>query len=178
MTIPTPIDVATVRDIPAVQRVADWSFHAAYDDLLDEALIEAMLDEWYATERLREQISDPESVFLLARRGGRVRGYLNVDPYETPDAYFLSRLYVEPSLWGSGVGSELLNAAQHRLDDGRDRLTLTVIDGNERAIAFYERRGFEYVESKTTTIGPVEFEEHVYSKPIRVADDRGGRRQG
>lgn len=166
MTIPVAIDVATVRDIPAIQRVADWSFHAAYDDLLDERLIEAILESWYATERLREQITAPESVFLVARRGGRVRGYVNIDPHEAPNAYFLSRLYVEPSLWSNGIGSELLNAARRRLDDDRARLELTVIDGNERAITFYERRGFEYVESKTTSIGPVSFEEHVYSKPL------------
>ena len=162
MTVAT----ATVQDVPAIQRVADWSFHAAYADLLAPALIDAILEEWYATERLREQITDPESVFLVARRGGRVRGYVNVDPHETPDAYFLSRLYVEPSLWGAGLGTELLTAACDRLDGDRGRLELTVLAGNERAIAFYERHGFERVATETTTLGPVDVEEHVYSRPL------------
>ena len=166
MTTAIQIDAATVQDVPAIQRVADWSFHAAYDDLLDSTLIEAMLAEWYAPERLREQITDPESVFLVARRGGRARGFVDVEPYESPDTYFLSRLYVEPSLWGSGIGTALLEAARQRFDPERNRLELTVLDGNERAIAFYEGRGFEYVRSETTTLGPVEFEEHVYSKPL------------
>lgn len=166
MTIATPIETATIRDVPAIQRVADWSFHAAYADLLEPELIDALLSEWYATERLREQIDDPESVFLVARRGGRVRGYVNVDPHETPDAYFLSRLYVEPSLWGGGVGTELLTAATRRLDGERERIELTVLAGNERAIAFYERHGFEHVGTKTTTLGPTDVEECVYSKPL------------
>jgi ribosomal protein S18 acetylase RimI-like enzyme len=172
MTIATPIDVATVQDVPAIQRVAEWSFNAAYGDLLEEELIEAILEEWYATERLREQIANPENVFLIARRGGRVRGYVNVDPHERPGAYFLSRLYVEPSLWGSGTGSELLMAAIRHIDGNCERLELTVLDGNDRAIGFYERRGFEYVTSETTAIGPVKLEEHVYGK------DLTDRRQG
>lgn len=175
MAITTAIDDATVQDVPAIQRVADWSFHAAYDDLLHDALIEAMLAEWYAPERLRDQITDPQSVFLVARRGGRVRGFVNVDPHDTPGTYFLSRLYVEPSLWGNGIGAALLDEATERFDPGRDRLELTVLDGNERAIAFYERRGFEYVRTETTTLGPVEFDEHVYSKPLSAAP-RSGRR--
>ena len=166
MTIATPIETATIQDVPAIQRVADWSFHAAYADLLEPALIDALLSEWYATERLREQIADPQSVFLVARHGGRVRGYVNVDPHETPGAYFLSRLYVEPSLWGEGVGTELLGAACRRLDGDLERLDLTVLAGNERAIAFYERRGFEHVATETTSLGPTEVEEHVYSKPL------------
>jgi ribosomal protein S18 acetylase RimI-like enzyme len=166
MTVATPIETATIQDVPAIQRVADWSFHAAYADLLEPELIDALLSEWYATERLREQIADPETVFLVARRGGRVRGFVDVTPHESPDAYFLSRLYVEPSLWGEGVGTELLTAATRRLDDDRERLDLTVLAGNERAIAFYERRGFEYVGTETTTLGPTDVEEYVYSKQL------------
>lgn len=165
MTIATPIDGATVQDVPAIQRVADWSFHAAYEELLEEELIDAILAEWYATERLREQIADPESVFLVARRGGRVRGFVDVVPHDAPGSYFLSRLYVEPSLWGSGIGSELLAAACRRIDDC-ERLDLTVLEGNDRAIAFYERHGFEYLSSKTTALGPIEVEERVYSKTL------------
>jgi len=166
MTIATPIDVATVQDVPAIQRVAEWSFNGAYDELLAEELIEAILDEWYATERLREQITDPENVFLIARRGGRVRGFVDVAPHDSPGSYFLSRLYVEPSLWGSGIGSELLMAAIRHIDGDCERLELTVLDGMDRAIGFYERHGFEYVTSETTAIGPVELEEHVYGKDI------------
>ncbi|ACV48559.1 MULTISPECIES: GNAT family N-acetyltransferase [Halomicrobium] len=164
MTVATPIERATIQDLPAIQRVADWSFHAAYAGLVDEQLLDAVVDQWYATERLREQITDPDSLFLVARRGGRVRGYANVEPDDQSETYYLSRLYVEPLLWGNGIGTELLAAVDRRLS--AESLWLTVLAGNERAIGFYERQGFEYVTTETTTFGPTVVEEHVYRKPL------------
>ncbi|OCL33757.1 hypothetical protein BCR15_03700 [Tessaracoccus lapidicaptus] len=49
----------------------------------------------------------------------------------------LERLYVAPEWHGRGLGAQLLEL----VDDGRD-LYLWLIDGNERARAFYRRRGF------------------------------------
>ncbi len=52
-------------------------------------------------------------------------------------------IYVHPAAWGRGVGSVLLRDALERLrGDGYADVVLWVIDGNRRAIAFYERFGF------------------------------------
>lgn len=55
----------------------------------------------------------------------------------------LQSLYVLPERWGEGVGTRLLEAGIDRLPPDRERLHLGVHEANDRAIGFYESRGFE-----------------------------------
>ena len=52
-------------------------------------------------------------------------------------------LYVLSEYWGRGVGYALMNEAVARLDP-QAGISLWVLDGNERAIRFYERYGFRF----------------------------------
>jgi ribosomal protein S18 acetylase RimI-like enzyme len=55
----------------------------------------------------------------------------------------LVSMWVAPAFRGSGVADQLVAAViKHVRDDGADRLTLWVADGNARARAFYLRLGF------------------------------------
>ncbi|WP_225334054.1 GNAT family N-acetyltransferase [Halomicrobium urmianum] len=157
---------ARVLDVPAIQRVARRSFHAAYDDLLGESLVDAVLADWYVTERVREQVRDPGIAFVVARLGRRVRGFADVvDHPDDPEGAFLSRLYVEPGVWGQGVGSHLLSTVEDRADD-REWLELTVLADNERAIEFYRDRGFREVDTTTTRLAYHEIEERVFREEL------------
>ncbi len=49
-------------------------------------------------------------------------------------------IYADPSAWSTGAGRALLVAAEQRITEaGHDRAYLWVLDGNERADAFYAR---------------------------------------
>ncbi|SDR73485.1 GNAT family N-acetyltransferase [Agrococcus carbonis] len=60
----------------------------------------------------------------------------------------LDRLYVHADMHGTGLGAALFDAV---VDDRAHYLWL--IDGNERAARFYERRGFEHLDERVST-GP------------------------
>ena len=63
----------------------------------------------------------------------------------------LDGLFVEPDLWGGGIGQALINAAVHQ---ARLRgLSLTVI-ANPRARGFYESCGFSVEGEEQTRFGP------------------------
>jgi GNAT superfamily N-acetyltransferase/predicted enzyme related to lactoylglutathione lyase len=67
----------------------------------------------------------------------------------TPAAGLLSRLYVDPEAWGSGVGSVLHDTALAVLRDGGCReARLWVLERNSRARRMYERRGWRLVAGK------------------------------
>ena len=52
-------------------------------------------------------------------------------------------IYVTPSHWSQGVGSQLWERARSRLTaQGYRSVSLWVLMGNERAIQFYDRVGF------------------------------------
>ena len=104
-------------------------------------------DEW--VPELAESFANPGSdAYRVAKVDGELVGIAAVvdGPQDWEhDAGFvpspadreLARLYVSPAHHGTGLAQELLDA----VDDGRD-LYLWLIDGNDRAHRFYQRRGF------------------------------------
>lgn len=71
---------------------------------------------------------------------------------DTADAAELQRLYIQERFTGQGLGYQLLHAAeQSAARDGAALLWATVWVGNERALGFYPRRGYEVLGSPTYT---------------------------
>ncbi|MFB7843887.1 GNAT family N-acetyltransferase [Microbacterium sp. NPDC056052] len=70
-----------------------------------------------------------------------------------PGSLVLDGLCVDSAARGLGIGTALLSAASERArQDGARTVRLSVVDGNPRARALYERRGFVPVESGTIGI--------------------------
>ena len=71
-----------------------------------------------------------------------------------PSRLFLSKIYLDPDLYGRGLGQTILGEIAHmarRL--GLDSVYLTVNKGNARAIRAYEKFGFVRTDSVVTDIG-------------------------
>ena len=105
----------------------------------------------------REQLLDnPDAIHLppaqiangqviVAELGGEVAGFAAVVGGE------LDGLFVEPDLWGCGIGRILAEAAVH---EARQRgLSLTVV-ASPRARGFYETCGFSVEGDEQTRFGP------------------------
>jgi len=120
----------------------------------EHELLEAL--QWRASYELREYreqlMANPDAVHLppsqianeqviVAELEGQIAGFAAVVGGE------LDGLFVEPDLWGRGIGRVLVDAATH---EARDRgLALTVIAAPSARI-FYESCGFS-VEGETQT---------------------------
>jgi GNAT superfamily N-acetyltransferase len=101
-------------------------------------------------------IANPDAIYLpqgqiangqviVAELDGEVAGFAAVVGGE------LDGLFVEPDLWGRGVGRALVDAATH---EARKRgLALKVI-ANPRARRFYEHCGFSLEGDVQTRFGP------------------------
>src|SRR5689334_3504883 len=82
---------------------------------------------------------------IVAELDGEIAGFAAVVGGE------LDGLFVEPDLWGSGIGRALADAAAH---EARKRgLALTVV-ANPRARRFYEHCGFTVEREVETRFGP------------------------
>jgi GNAT superfamily N-acetyltransferase len=105
----------------------------------------------------RDQLLDnPDAIYLpeaqiangqviVAELDGEVAGFAAVVGGE------LDGLFVEPDLWGRGIGRALADAATH---EARNRgLALSVI-ANPRARPFYEHCGFSIEGEVQTRFGP------------------------
>ena len=74
--------------------------------------------------------------FLLAMLNGALAGMAQVADDR------LENLHVDPDIWGRGVGSRLLEAAEHQIARTHFLARLEVRAFNRRARAFYGRRGW------------------------------------
>ncbi|GAA1924086.1 GNAT family N-acetyltransferase [Nocardioides hwasunensis] len=146
---------ATVEDAEALSDLQLDAWEEAYADLLPASVFAARRAARAArVERWHDIISAGSSANLLAwSPDGRLVGFSSTGPgRDSPDdtqrdgrpplelpALELMALYVRATAYGSGVGFALLQAAI-----GAAEAYLWVLDGNERAIRFYERQGFRF----------------------------------
>src|SRR5215208_6410083 len=93
----------------------------------------------YELRKAREATSSPTRRTFVAEVGAEVAGYVSVEVGD-PETAHLSRLFVRPPHWGSGVAvalhAEALDAAR-----GHAEITLFTPTANGRARRFYEREG-------------------------------------
>ncbi len=80
---------------------------------------------------------------LVAKAGDRVIGFVGYGDCgaEAPDTGEVFALYVLPEYHGIGVGRQLMDAALEKLT-AYPKICLWVLQGNGRAIRFYEKYGF------------------------------------
>ena len=109
---------------------------------------------------------------LVATRDEQVVAWTSFGSGRDPDGLAdgeVYGIYADPSAWSTGAGHALLEAAEQRISDsGYRRAYLWVLDGNERADAFYARHG--WVEDGAIKIEErpqLTMSEHRRVKPLR-----------
>jgi GNAT superfamily N-acetyltransferase len=83
----------------------------------------------------QQALTEPDRVYLVAERSGRPVGFAGISPG------WLRNLFVVPGEWGKGVGGVLHDSAVGLLRADGAAVRLWVLEANERARSFYERRG-------------------------------------
>jgi GNAT superfamily N-acetyltransferase len=140
------VRTAAPTDARAIAGVQVHSWQVAYRGLLPtDLLAELSVDgrEQFWGEVLKAPT--PGAAVLVAEEAGPpVVGFVAVRP--RPDSRRigdLMALYVAPSAWRCGIGMLLHDAAvEHLVGQGCERAELWMLDGNERAAAFYRALGW------------------------------------
>lgn len=124
--------------------------------------MEAYAQQAFSLERVRSELADPDSAFFLAFAEGAHApgGYAKLRTGEPdasvtgPEPIEIERIYVERSAIGRGLGAALMRRCLvEATARGRKTVWLGVWEHNDRAIAFYERWGFEIVGSHVFQLG-------------------------
>lgn len=149
---------AALADIQALQRVASRAWHAAHEPIIGAETVEEFLDDYYDAESFQSEIEDAEVVFAVAADTDNTDsddantddspvGFVSARPIEDDAAIFdLGRIYVLPKRWGEGIGRRLLSHAEEKIEErGGERVRLSVMAENDRAVGFYESAGYERV---------------------------------
>ena len=145
------IEVKSPRDIAAVARLARTIWRDHYQPIIGERQVAYMLEKFQSADAIAAQIAAGDWYFLI-RPQRHDRGYIGLQRRD--DAIFLSKLYVEKSVRGGGIGRRAVDfVAQFTRDCGLPTVRLTVNRHNHLAIAVYEKTGFVRCGELITDIG-------------------------
>jgi len=95
-----------------------------------------------------DDVDDPAGP--LSAVDGTLAGFLSTSlrtppaKFDTADELHLGNFYVDPPYRGTGLADDLVaRAIQHAREDGAVELSLQVDVDNDRALAYYEKLGFD-----------------------------------
>ena len=159
---------ATVQDANRLADLAARLFEWTYRGQDDSQDLFTYLQENFSQGVMRRIITDPKAFVIMAEGENGLCGYahiqlesaaLEVDANHPAELF---RLYVDPSMFGKGLGARLLEEVLKAASiEDSDVLWLIVYYKNLRAKAFYAKHDFqsvgqrEYRVGSTTTIDDV-----------------------
>ena len=121
-----------------------------------------MVLDWH--RRLSGEFA-PHTVGYVAELSGRIAGTIVAggEP-DLPKFGHITRLYVEPRLWGQGVGRSLYDCAVAHLQDvGYAQASLWVLERNTRARCWYERLGWSCTGDRRPVYEPAGIDDVRYT---------------
>ena len=137
-------------DTEAIVSVTEDGWRTGHRDIVPREYLERLpVDRWRheVSVGLRRPVAD--AFTYVAEIDGEFAGYCYVaapsrEPELGPGTAEVVALYVAPERWSRGSGGALMTAAIERLRGlGYADAVLWTFAANERAIAFYERHGWQ-----------------------------------
>lgn len=151
---------ATTADVDAIARLAARTFALACPDHTPSEAIAAHIATELTADRFRQHMARAQFL-VVDGPPGEVSGYVMLTrdppPIDTAwaDPLELRRIYVDEAEHGKGTASALMQASVAMAErDGHDWLWLGTNEQNQRAIRFYEKRGWVAAQGRSTSLYP------------------------
>ena len=144
-------DAALVADIHTRSRAA------TYRGLLDARYLEVEMPAempplWETRLRAFEALGNGAA--FIAERDGEPIAFACVFAPDESGSALLNNLHARPDRKGEGAGSALMDAAARwARERGAAAMHLKVVQGNEAAARFYERRGWRFAGTEQDEFG-------------------------
>ena len=137
--------------VQLIRSLACRTWPEAYSAILSGNQVSYMLSKMYNAAELEKQM-DNGHVFLLAYAEGNPLGFAGFSE-EDPGSWKLHKIYVLPSAQGTGAGSALMQEVIKRIKAREGKKLSLNVNRNNKAIEFYQSRGFEIAETVDVNIG-------------------------
>jgi diamine N-acetyltransferase len=168
------ISAARAEDADRLMRVTIKTFSETFEHLNDPEDFRKYVDDHFNLTRIAKDLADKDVFCFLARVHENVAGYLklNAPGSQTEevkgDSLEIERIYVLKKFHGLGIGNALLNTAiQQAKEMKKDFLWLGVWEKNEKAISFYERKGFRKFDTHIFRLGNDDQTDYLYKLKIK-----------
>ncbi|WP_326983541.1 GNAT family N-acetyltransferase [Chryseobacterium sp. MYb264] len=151
------IKKASIEDLETIQNIGRETFYETFAEHNSEEQIQQYLTESFASEKVINELNDPDSQFFIAYEAEDPIGYLKVNSgkaqteLQDETSLEIERIYVKSSHHGKKIGQLLYDKAlEIALQEKKKYLWLGVWEENLRAVNFYKKNGF------------IEFAQHIF----------------
>lgn len=165
---------ASVVDVETLAALGARTFRDAYLEQSVPEDVEDYVASNFNAAQVVAQVSDPDTLFLLAGVGGQPVGYAKLRVgaapacVRGPKPLELARLYLDQKMIGRGHGRALMYAClEEAVRLGCETIWLGVWEQNLRARRFYEKWGFRQVGTHEFIFGGRSYEDPVLARPVR-----------
>lgn len=159
---------ATAQDAVLIQELAEATWWPTYEPIVGAEQVRYMLDAFYGTEVITDQISSGSQTYILLYDGDTPKGFAAYSPrLEDPAIYKLHKLYCLPSEQGKGLGRQLVEAVEKAVLVGGSHILDLNVNRYNKAKTFYEKLGFSVIYDEDIKIGNgYEMNDHVMRKDL------------
>lgn len=154
------IRLAQPDDATALAEFAEQTFRETFASVNTVENMDAYCTGSFGAKPQRREILEPNYITILAESDGQLIAFAqmrinshntSVDAENPCEVY---RIYVSSKYHGQGIAHQIMTDVLTRATQkGADSVWLGVWEENPRAIAFYEKRGFEIVGQQEFKLG-------------------------
>ena len=165
--MPPQITAANREELYEIAVFLDDCWKVEYREILPSDYLDSLsADERY--QKLLSRFDETPLDFLVMRDAGRLVG-VSIFGKSYTDGYpndgEISAVYLRHDYIGKGHGHSLFAQVEAALTArGYAYFVLDVLNGNNRAIAFYQKHGYEIVAERTICLGDIDYPLTVFRK--------------
>lgn len=140
---------AKATDIPKVFELLQEVFFPTYKKILSESQMDWMLKNIFSEASLKQQYEKEGFRFILLYMEEELAGFAVTEDFykKRPEVCKLHKLYLQTKFQGQGLGRDLLKEAMSQARNVKQHLFVLNVNRYNNARYFYEKLGFEILES-------------------------------
>lgn len=143
-----------MEDLLTLREFSYKTYNDTFRHMNTPSNMKAYLEQAFDSNKLRNELSNSNSIFYFLYADEKLAGYLKLNEYNAqtdiydPQSLEIERIYIAEEFQGKGLGSTLMNKAID-VANLREKLYvwLGVWEKNDKALRFYKNNGF-YVKGK------------------------------
>jgi ribosomal protein S18 acetylase RimI-like enzyme len=140
-------------ELHMVQEVAHATWPSTFAEILTIEQVEYMLNWMYNNQQLVENL-DKGHEFYGFFENDKVLGFMEVEAsIQVSSVLKIHKLYVLPTLQGSGIGRQLIHQAVACAKIHKNNSVILNVNRFNKAVSFYQKLGFTILKEEDISIG-------------------------
>ncbi|MFV8335576.1 GNAT family N-acetyltransferase [Flavobacterium sp. RSP29] len=145
---------ASIADLNTIQEIANITWPITYGEILSKEQLNYMMDLIYSDESLIKQIQNQEQLFYFVNEETSVIAFIAIEHnYKEEAVTRIHKIYILPGAQGKGIGKLLIDAVQKLATENNSTLLSLNVNRFNKALAFYQKLGFEIIAEENIEIG-------------------------